>query len=230
MRLWKLLPRPNICEVATSPICNYVSSNPRVTVRILRKEKMKALLIIDIQNGLTKRKNLHEFSLFVNTINHSINRCRETGDLLVFIQHNNKKLQKNTEDWKIDNRVEKEDNELTIQKFHGNAFLETNIETILRKKNIDEIVVCGLVSNGCVKATCLGGLKLGFETALLKNGHTNWDKNAEIKKNLVETELIGRGVKVVEFKCITDVMNSRTIHSSVTNIQRNREEIVKTEN
>jgi len=90
---------------------------------------------------------------------------------------------------------------LTIQKFHGNAFLETDLENILREKNIIEIVVCGLVSHGCVKATCLSGLKLGFQTALLKNGHTNWDKNAEIKKKLVENELVEKGVEVIENKC-----------------------------
>ena len=161
---------------------------------------MKALLIIDIQNGLTKKKDLHDFSLFVNTINHSINACRKTGDLLVFIQHNNKQLKEFTEEWEIDNRIDKEDNDLTVQKLHGNAFLDTNIESILRENNISKIIVCGLVSHGCVKATCLGGLKLGFETTLLKNGHTNWDKNAKIKINLVETELIDKGVKIVEFK------------------------------
>ena len=50
---------------------------------------MKALLIIDIQNGLTKRK-LYNFPLFVQTINHSINTFRETKDLIIFVQHNNK--------------------------------------------------------------------------------------------------------------------------------------------
>jgi len=50
---------------------------------------MKALLIIDIQNGLTKRK-LHNFPLFVQAINHSINTFRVAKDLIIFVQHNNK--------------------------------------------------------------------------------------------------------------------------------------------
>ena len=158
---------------------------------------MKALLVIDIQNGLTKKKILQDFSLFIHTINHSINTCRETGDLLVFVQHNNKQLKEFTEEWEIDDRIDKRDSDLTIQKFHGNSFSKTNLETILHKNNINEIIVCGLVSHGCVKATCLGGLKSGFITALLKNGHTSWA--VENKTNLVETELIDKGVKIVEF-------------------------------
>ena len=158
---------------------------------------MKALLVIDIQNGLTKKRPLHDFSLFVHTINCSINTYRKAEDLIVFIQHNNKQLKEFTDDWEIDDRIDKRDNDLTIQKFHGNAFLETDLETILCTRNIQEILVCGLVSHGCVKATCLEGLKSGFQTAILKNGHTNWDKNAEIKKNLVETDLVEKGVKVI---------------------------------
>ena len=161
---------------------------------------MKALLIIDIQNGLTMKRPLHDFAQFVHTINCSINIYREAEDLLVFIQHNNKQLKEFTDDWKIDNRIDKRDNDLTIQKFHGNAFLETDLETVLCARNIKEILICGLVSHGCVKATCLGGLKLGFQTALLRNGHTNWDKNAEIKKKLVETELIEKRVEIIEIQ------------------------------
>jgi len=161
---------------------------------------MKALLVIDIQNGLTKKRPLHEFSIFVNAINYSIKAYREAENLIVFFQHNNKQLKELTDDWKIDERIDKRDSDLTIQKNYGNAFAKTNLETILSKREIKEIVVCGLVSHGCVKATCLGGQKLGFQTALLRNGHTNWDKNAEIKKKLVEAELFEKGIKVIEIQ------------------------------
>jgi len=160
---------------------------------------MKALLLIDIQKGLTKRKQ-HDFPLFVQTINHSIHTFREAKDLIIFVQHNNKQLKELTDDWKIDERIDKRDNDLTIQKFHGNAFLGTDLETVLCTRNIKEILICGLVSHGCVKATCIGGLALGLKVALLKNGHTNWDKNAEIKINLVEAELIEKGVEVIEIQ------------------------------
>ena len=161
---------------------------------------MKALLVIDIQNGLTKKRPLHEFSIFVNEVNNSIKAYREAEYLIVFFQHNNKQLKELTDDWKIDDRIDKRDSDLTIQKNHGNAFLETNLKTILSEMNIKEIVVCGLVSYGCVRATCLAGLKLGFQTALLKNGHTNWNKDAANKKKLIEAELFEKGIEVIEIQ------------------------------
>ena len=161
---------------------------------------MKALIIIDIQNGLTNRKNLYQISHIIDTINYAIKIFRETGNIIVFMQHNNKQLINATDNWKIDSRIDKNKNDLVIQKFHGNAFDRTDLGVILSENDVDEILVCGLVSHGCVKATCLGGLQLGFQTALLRNGHTNWDKNAEIKINLVETELIEKGVEVIEIQ------------------------------
>ncbi|MFW6371713.1 MAG: hypothetical protein ACOC10_10985, partial [Bacteroidota bacterium] len=64
---------------------------------------------------------------------------------------------------------------------HGNAFQNTDLKTTLVDYGIYSITVGVLVSHGCVKATCLGGLSEGFEISLLKNGHTNWNKDADAK-------------------------------------------------
>ena len=161
---------------------------------------MKALIIIDIQNGLTNRKDLFNISFVIDTVNQAIKKFRKRGNLLIFVQHNNKQLTKTTDKWMIDNRIDKANDDLVIQKFHGNAFVLTDLETILRDNDIEEILVCGLVSYGCVKSTCLGGLSLGFKTALLKNGHTNYDKNASEKICSVELELEQKGVKLIEIE------------------------------
>lgn len=70
-----------------------------------------------------------------------------------------------------------------IQKKHGDAFQDTDLKATLTDFGITSITVGGLVSHGCVKATCLVGLLEGFEISLLKNGHTNWNKDAG-KKNI----------------------------------------------
>jgi len=158
----------------------------------------KALLVVDIQNGLTDRKDMYQMSSVIDHVNDAIKKYREKGYLIVYVQHNNKQLKNGTEKWKIDNRVAKADNDIAVQKFRGNAFDRTDLEAILRKNNIEEIVVCGLVTHGCIRATCKGGLSLGFKTILLKNGHTNWDKKAPEKIRSVELELEQKGAKIVE--------------------------------
>jgi nicotinamidase-related amidase len=159
---------------------------------------MKALIIIDIQNGLTNRKNLHQISHIIDTVNYAIKIFRETENVIVFMQHNNKQLINATDNWEIDSRIDKNKNDLVIQKFHGNAFDRTDLVSVLSENNVEEILVSGLVSHGCVKSMCIGGLALGLQVALLKNGHTNWDKNALDRIHSVELELMQKGIKVIE--------------------------------
>ena len=44
---------------------------------------MKALLVVDIQVGLTKRKELYNETLFIETVNNAIVRYRESGDIIL---------------------------------------------------------------------------------------------------------------------------------------------------
>ena len=160
-------------------------------------KKMKALLIIDIQNGLTKKKTLYNETYFLETINAAIKEYSDLGYPVIFVQHNNNPLKFGTLDWEIDNRLYKKEEDITLQKQHGNAFLKTDLKFILDNKKIKEITVCGLVSHGCVKATCIGGLNEGYTTNLLKNGHTNWNKDATVKIDSTENELNQIGIKIV---------------------------------
>lgn len=159
---------------------------------------MKALIIIDIQNGLTKSKPLHNEQFFIKTVNKAIKTNRDSNYPIVFVQHINNLLQKDTQYWEIDRRLNKQKSDPVIQKKHGNAFQNTVLKTTLIELNVKQITLCGLSSHGCVKASCLGALSEGFETALLKHGHSNWNKDAEKKVLLTEKELIEKGVKIQE--------------------------------
>lgn len=140
---------------------------------------MKALLVVDIQKSLTNKKGFYNQTRFISTVNGAIRNYRESGDLIIFIQHNNSLLVKNTVNWEIDSRLEKIDNDIVIQKSHGNSFEKIELCDILEKNKISAVVVCGLISNGCVRSTSKGGLKRGFKVELLKNGHSNWNQDAE---------------------------------------------------
>lgn len=147
---------------------------------------MKVLLVVDIQKGLTKRKGFYNIDLFFRTVNSAIEHYRSNGLPIVYIQHINKMLIPNTTDWEIDDRVTMCSEGVVLQKKHGNAFTNTDLDSIISSKNVDEILVCGLSTQHCVKFTCLGGVKNGFSVSILKNGHSNWAKDAE--KLVIRTE------------------------------------------
>ncbi|MFP4557215.1 MAG: isochorismatase family protein [Bacteroidales bacterium] len=161
---------------------------------------MKALLVVDIQKGLTKRRGFYNTELFFRTVNAAIEQYSSKGLPIIYIQHINKMLLPNTTEWEIDDRVTMCSNGIVIQKKHGNAFTNTHLDSILKSKNVDEILVCGLSTQHCVKFTCLGGVKNGFCVSILKNGHSNWAKNAAELVNNTENELTSMGVKILELK------------------------------
>ena len=43
----------------------------------------------------------------------------------------------------------------------------TQLEGLLRERDVSRVIVCGLATDYCVKATALDGVRLGFETVLL---------------------------------------------------------------
>ncbi len=66
----------------------------------------------------------------------------------------------------------------SIHKIHGNAFEDTILDQELSSRNIDSLVVMGLVTHGCVRATCIGAKNLGYRVILVKDGHSSYSKQA----------------------------------------------------
>jgi nicotinamidase/pyrazinamidase len=46
----------------------------------------------------------------------------------------------------------------------------TPLDGLLRERGIERVVVCGLATDYCVKATALDGVRLGYETSVLADG------------------------------------------------------------
>src|SRR6056297_2646667 len=155
---------------------------------------MKALLVVDIQKGLTLKRQVYNENILIETVNSAIDRYREAGDLVLFVQHNNKFLKKGEPDWEIDERIHWLKDDRVIQKFHGDAFKKTGLDETLKEYRIKEITVCGLTSHGCVKATCLGALEHGYIVTLLKEGHSNVNKNAKEKILQAERDMEEKGI------------------------------------
>ncbi len=49
-----------------------------------------------------------------------------------------------------------------IEKHHPSAFFGTNLYEQLQQLNIDSLIITGLTTSGCVRATCVDGLQYNF--------------------------------------------------------------------
>jgi len=139
-----------------------------------------ALLVIDVQRALFSRPvPIYKAENLIHNINSLIEIWQHSSGLIVYIQHsNNKMLIKNSTGWQFHPDLNVKETDTVIYKVHGNAFKGTNLYEVLNSSGIENIVITGLVTQGCVRATSIGGNELGFRVILVEDGHSNYSKDA----------------------------------------------------
>lgn len=74
-----------------------------------------------------------------------------------------------TEGAEIHDSIHPLENENIIVKNFPNSFLQTDLENELRAKNVDKVIVAGMMTHMCVDATVRAAVDLGFETTLIED-------------------------------------------------------------
>lgn len=159
----------------------------------------KALLVIDVQNGLfnVAHHNVVHESKMISNINSLVKKAHKAQAPVYFIQHHNDSfLKRPTKGWQLHPDLKVGASDMHLHKHHSSSFQETELDDELKKKGIDHIVVTGLVTHGCVRAACLDGLKLGYEVHLAADGHSNFSRNAINVIKAWNNRLEMRGIQV----------------------------------
>ena len=169
-----------------------------------QKQKKKGMLVIDVQNGLFDRSiPIYDAEKVLENINTLINRARQVDIPVIFIQHSNDKtFIRGSEAWQFHPEIQPLDDEEIIHKLHGDAFKDTNLHEELENQNVSELFITGLVTHGCVRATCLGAIGKGYKAVLVSDGHSNCSKDAH---KVIEKWNLALSEKGAELLCTQDV-------------------------
>ena len=108
-----------------------------------------------------------------------------------------------SEGWQLHSQMQSLAGELIMHKRQGNSFENTNLQEQLIERGVSRVVVTGMVTHGCVKATCLGAQEAGYKVALAGDAHSNFSKDAAKVIEKWNLELGNKGVLVVETKSIS---------------------------
>jgi nicotinamidase-related amidase len=158
---------------------------------------MKALLVVDIQERFIKGSRAYEEERFIKTVNHAIDVFRSAGDLIVYVHHIKSDVAPGAPGWEFDERIHMKEGAPFVWKTKGNAFDGTNLREILDENNVTEITVCGLVTQNCIRSTCIACVEEGYKTLLVKNGTTNWTDDPQKTIDDVEAELKTLGIEII---------------------------------
>ena len=135
----------------------------------------KVLIIIDIQNDITKN-----YKDIIENINRAIDWAVEHEIIVVYIKHNN--LSDGTRTFKPDTHGAELVPEMKIVsenifiKSKGNALTCEDFADFVAKNEITDFYITGADAIACVKSTCFNMRKSGYGVTVLSDCITSYDK------------------------------------------------------
>ena len=66
-------------------------------------------------------------------------------------------------------KLRPQDGELVISKQYASAFFGTSLASMLRAQNVDTLIITGMSTSGCVRATALDALQHGFAPFVVRD-------------------------------------------------------------
>ena len=155
-----------------------------------KNNKMKALLIIDMQNvSFTPKTPRFDSENVIKRINILSDKFRKNGDIVIFIQHDGSKegfCIPSTEEWAILSSLEIDENDLFISKTANDSFYNTTLKNDLIRLGIEEIVITGCATDFCVDSTVKSALTNDFKIIVISDGHTTADRKNISAKQVID--------------------------------------------
>lgn len=137
----------------------------------------RALLVIDIQKDYFPggAHPLVEPEAAADVAHGVLQAARSYGEPVVHLQHvwdspDAAFMKPGTDGVEIHERVAPADGEPVLQKSEPNGFVGTRLEDELRSRDVDELVVVGMMSSMCVDATVRAAVDLGFGVTVVHDG------------------------------------------------------------
>src|SRR5262245_51293850 len=110
-----------------------------------------ALLVIDVQNGVVA--DAHNRDGVIANIGALVDRAREEDVPVVWVQHNDDQLPRDSESWRYVPELVRRDSEPLVHKSYGDSFEGTDLESLLAERGVSQLVVTGAQTDACIRAT-----------------------------------------------------------------------------
>jgi nicotinamidase-related amidase len=175
-------------------------------------KKKSALLIIDMQNDFvlpgapacvsdayntidTVKELLDFFRLNKKPVFHVIREYRKDGSDVEITRHKNfmediKFVVANTEGSKIVEKLQAVEGEYVIVKNRFSAFMNTELDFILRRLEISTLAICGTQYPNCIRATAYDAVSYGYEVKVITDA-TSAENKQIAEANITDLTNIG---------------------------------------
>lgn len=160
-----------------------------------------ALILIDFQNEWVDKSSdyyVEDISQIIEKTNKLIDFARKNEWQVIFTKHIEKDSKKEfapgSKNIEIIDSVNKMVTDTVIEKYKISSFYKTNMEEKL--KGARRVVVCGILTNLCVRSFVQDAYDRGFEITIVKDCCVAFDKETheftlkDLKKTREEVEIV----------------------------------------
>lgn len=137
-----------------------------------------ALLVIDVQNALCHGDHAcFDSQRIIDRINQVGAGARQAGAPVFLIQHEttNGPLDRGSSGWQLADGLVVASTDIRVGKTATDSFHQTELQALLQRHGVTQLVVCGLQSDFCVDTTTRRALGLGYPVTLVADGHSTVD-------------------------------------------------------
>ncbi|GAA0493565.1 hypothetical protein GCM10008986_20040 [Salinibacillus aidingensis] len=168
---------------------------------------MKALLVIDVQNGLVNKGNFQEE---ISRIEKVIEDFRENKEPVLFMRHlddtENSPLYKGSAGSELHNSIKKYADHI-IEKQTPNSFHNTDLEDILKDLGVTHLFITGFNTEYCCLFTAITAFDRGYKvtfledaTATVNTAETYEMKGLDIRDFVGSVLYVSNVIEVLEFE------------------------------
>jgi len=136
----------------------------------IRSTGKSALIIVDVQAGVVR--NAWDTTRIIGNIARAVERARAAGVAIIWVQHSDQQLVKDSPDWQLVPELVPRADEPIVHKQFESSFENTTLEQELATRGVSHIVLAGAITNWCIRATAYASLDRGYDLTLLKDAHT----------------------------------------------------------
>jgi nicotinamidase-related amidase len=132
-----------------------------------------ALLVIDVQTGVVA--DGYERDTVVGNIATVVDKARQAGVPVVWVQHSAENLPLDSDRWQIVAELKPDGAESRVHKKYPDSFEETSLESVLAGLGAGRLVVTGAQTDECIRSTLHGAIVRGYDALLVSDAHTTED-------------------------------------------------------
>jgi len=149
-----------------------------------------ALLVVDVQNKYIPMMDEDGQDFAIRMINGAIWLFRESKLPIIRVYHTDPTWgpEPDTEEFEFPESIMIQEDDPKIVKNFPSAFVRTDLDALLKEKNVNTVFLCGLSATGCVLATYFGAMERDYDVFMIEGGLMSGDADqTEAVKDMVSS-------------------------------------------